>query len=130
MFTAAQSLPVLGSTRLHIGLIFGLVAVLIYYLMIRFTRWGYELRLIGANPTAARYAGIHIKKHIIIVMLISGGLAGIAGMAEVSGVTHKLMQDLPGLWLYGDHRSLACQAEPAGPGCDFDSVRRPDCGRL
>ncbi|MEK3795372.1 ABC transporter permease [Paenibacillus sp. FSL R7-0204] len=94
MFTAAQSLPVLGSTRLHIGLVFGLVAVLIYYLMIRFTRWGYELRLIGANPTAARYAGIHIKKHIIIVMLISGGLAGIAGMAEVSGVTHKLMQGI------------------------------------
>lgn len=94
MFTAAQSLPVLGSTRLHIGLIFGLVAVVIYYLMIRFTRWGYELKLIGANPIAARYAGIHIKRHIIIVMLISGGLAGIAGMAEVSGVTHKLMQGI------------------------------------
>ncbi|WP_379132806.1 ABC transporter permease [Paenibacillus sp. sgz500958] len=94
MFTAAQSLPVLGSTRLHIGLIFGLVAVIIYYLMIRFTRWGYELKLIGANPTAARYAGIHIKRHIIIVMLISGGLAGLAGMAEVSGVTHKLMQGI------------------------------------
>ncbi|NQX45383.1 ABC transporter permease [Paenibacillus tritici] len=94
VFTAAQSLPVLGSTRLHIGLVFGLVAVLLYYLMIRFTRWGYELRLIGANPTAARYAGIHLKKHIIIVMLISGGLAGIAGMAEVSGVTHKLMQGI------------------------------------
>ncbi|WP_410513994.1 ABC transporter permease [Paenibacillus sp. BR2-3] len=94
MFTAAQSLPVLGSTRLHIGLIFGLVAVIIYYLMIRFTRWGYELKLIGANPIAARYAGIHIKRHIIIVMLISGGLAGLAGMAEVSGVTHKLMQGI------------------------------------
>lgn len=94
MFTAAQSLPVLGSTRLHIGLLFGLFAVVIYYLMIRFTKWGYELRLIGANPIAAKYAGIHIKRHIIIVMLISGGLAGIAGMAEVSGVTHKLMQGI------------------------------------
>lgn len=94
MFTAAQSLPVLGSTRLHIGLLFGLIAVVIYYLMIRFTKWGYELRLIGANPVAARYAGIPIKRHIIIVMLISGGLAGIAGMAEVSGVTHKLMQGI------------------------------------
>lgn len=94
MFTAAQSLPVLGSTRLHIGLLFGLFAVVIYYLMIRFTKWGYELRLIGANPIAAKYAGIPIKRHIIIVMLISGGLAGIAGMAEVSGVTHKLMQGI------------------------------------
>lgn len=94
MFTTAQSLPVLGSTRLHIGLLFGLFAVVIYYLMIRFTKWGYELRLIGANPIAAKYAGIPIKRHIIIVMLISGGLAGIAGMAEVSGVTHKLMQGI------------------------------------
>ncbi|ULO06321.1 ABC transporter permease [Paenibacillus sp. 19GGS1-52] len=94
MFTDAQSLPVLGTSRLHIGLLFGLVAVIIYYLMIKFTKWGYELKLIGANPTAARYAGIHIKRHIIIVMLISGGLAGIAGMAEVSGVTHKLMQGI------------------------------------
>lgn len=94
MFTAAQSLPVLGSTRLHIGLLFGLFAVVIYYLMMRFTKWGYELRLIGANPIAAKYAGIPIKRHIIIVMLISGGLAGIAGMAEVSGVTHKLMQGI------------------------------------
>lgn len=94
MFTAAQSLPVLGSSRLHLGLLFGLIAAVAYFLMIRYTRWGYELRLIGANPTAARYAGIPIKKHIIIVMLISGGLAGLAGMAEVSGVTHKLMQGI------------------------------------
>ncbi|AIQ62987.1 ABC transporter permease [Paenibacillus stellifer] len=94
VFTDAQSLPVLGGTRLHIGLIFALVAVVIYYLMMRFTRWGYELRLIGANPTAARYAGIHIKRHIIIVMLISGGLAGLAGMAEVSGVSHQLIKGI------------------------------------
>ncbi|WP_310550816.1 ABC transporter permease [Paenibacillus glufosinatiresistens] len=94
VFTAWQSLPVLGGTRLHIGLILALAAVTVYYLMVRFTRWGYELRLIGANPSAARYAGISVKRHILIVMLISGGLAGIAGMAEVSGVSHKLMQGI------------------------------------
>lgn len=92
MFAASQSLPTLGGTRLHIGLLFALAAVLIYYLMIRFTRWGYELRMIGANPVAARYNGIPITRHILLVMLISGGLAGLAGMAEVSGVSHKLMQ--------------------------------------
>ncbi|MDF2927095.1 MAG: transporter permease [Paenibacillaceae bacterium] len=94
VFTGAQSLPVLGTTRLHFGLVFGIIAVLIYFLMVKYTRWGYELRLIGANPNAAKYAGIHINRHIIIVMLISGGLAGLAGMAEVSGVTHKLMQGI------------------------------------
>lgn len=91
MFTEAQSLPVLGDTRLHFGLIFGIVAVLLYAFMIKYTRWGYELRLIGSNPEAAKNAGIRISRHILIVMLISGGMAGLAGMSEVSGVTHRLM---------------------------------------
>ncbi|ANE48981.1 ABC transporter permease [Paenibacillus swuensis] len=91
MFTDAQSLPVLGTTRLHLGLVFALVAVALYAFMFRYTRWGYELRLIGANPEVARNAGINIKKHILIVMIVSGGLAGLAGMSEVSGVTHRLM---------------------------------------
>jgi ABC-type uncharacterized transport system permease subunit len=91
MFNEAQSLPVLGDTRLHLGLLFAIVVVVLYAFTIRYTRWGYELRLIGANPEAARNAGIRISRHIIIVMVISGGLAGLAGMSEVSGVTHRLM---------------------------------------
>ncbi|MBB3111260.1 simple sugar transport system permease protein [Paenibacillus phyllosphaerae] len=91
MFTETQSLPVLGDTRLHFGLVFAVIAIIVYAVMIRYTRWGYELRLIGANAEAARNAGIGIKKHILVVMLISGGLAGLAGMSEVSGVTHRLM---------------------------------------
>ncbi|MBW5448536.1 ABC transporter permease [Cohnella sp. CFH 77786] len=91
MFTEAQSLPVLGATRLHLGLVFGLAAVLLYALLIRYTRWGYELKLIGANPDAAKNAGIPLNRHILIVMLLSGGLAGLAGMSEVSGVAHRLM---------------------------------------
>ncbi|HTH13024.1 MAG TPA: ABC transporter permease, partial [Spirochaetia bacterium] len=55
------------------------------------TRWGYELRLLGANPEAARHAGINVKGHVIVVMLLSGGLAGVAGMSEVSGVAHRLL---------------------------------------
>ncbi len=91
MFTDAQSLPVLGDTRLHFGLIFALAAVVFYALTIRYTKWGYELRIIGANPEAARNAGIRINRHILFVMVISGGLAGLAGMSEVAGVTHRLM---------------------------------------
>ncbi|GGG79690.1 ABC transporter permease [Paenibacillus radicis (ex Gao et al. 2016)] len=91
MFTEAQSLPLVGDTRLHYGLIFAIAGVLLYAFLIRYTRWGYELRLIGANPEAARNAGIRISRHILLVMLISGGMAGLAGMSEVSGVTHRLM---------------------------------------
>ncbi|THF81305.1 ABC transporter permease [Cohnella fermenti] len=91
MFGAAQSLPVLGDTRLHLGLVFALVIVVLYWFTVKYTRWGYELRLIGANQDAARNAGINIKRHILIVMIASGAVAGIAGMSEVSGVTHRLM---------------------------------------
>ena len=94
VFTDAQSLPAFGNTGLHLGLVFALAAVLLYFLLIRYTRWGYELRVIGANPDAAKNAGIQINKHILIVMMISGGLAGLAGMTEVSGVTHKLVQGI------------------------------------
>jgi len=90
-FAPDETLPVLGATRLHLGLVFGLAAVAVTAVLVQFTRWGYELRLIGANPEAARHAGINIKAHVIIVMLVSGGLAGLAGMAEVSGVTHRLL---------------------------------------
>ncbi|RED65981.1 ABC transporter permease [Cohnella lupini] len=91
VFTASQSLPVLGDSRLHLGLAFAIIVVVLYAFTIKYTRWGYELRLIGANAEAAKNAGIRISRHIIIVMLISGGLAGLAGMSEVSGVTHRLM---------------------------------------
>jgi len=90
-FDTYAQMATLGGTRLHLGLIFGLVAVALYAFFIKYSKWGYELRLIGANPTAAKYAGIRINKHILIVMAISGGLAGLAGMSEVSGVAHRLM---------------------------------------
>ena len=54
------------------------------------TRWGYEIRLIGDNPRAARYAGIDIARQIIVVFVIIGALAGLAGMTEVTGVVHRL----------------------------------------
>ena len=54
------------------------------------TRAGYEIRLIGDSPRAARYAGIDIRRYIIVVFVISGALAGLAGMSEVGGVVHRL----------------------------------------
>ncbi|WP_318502387.1 ABC transporter permease [Bacillus sp. T3] len=91
IFMPSQMLANIGSTRLHLGLIIAIIAVVIFAFLLSKTRWGYELRLLGANPNAATYSGIKINKHILVVMLISGGLAGIAGMIEVTGVAHRLM---------------------------------------
>jgi len=54
------------------------------------TSFGYELRVVGDNPMAARFAGINISKVILISMIISGGLAGIAGVGEIAGIQHRL----------------------------------------
>ena len=70
-------------------LVFGLLATLgVWYLLTR-SKWGYEIRLIGDNPSAARYAGIPVSRNIVLVMVLSGGLAGLAGMSEISGVVHR-----------------------------------------
>ncbi|MFT8319955.1 MAG: ABC transporter permease [Bacillus sp. (in: firmicutes)] len=91
IFTPFQMLANIGSTRLHVGIIIALIIVVLFAFVTAKTRWGYELRLLGANPSAAVSSGIRINKHILIVMMISGGLAGLAGMLEVSGVAHRLM---------------------------------------
>ena len=58
--------------------------------MVYRSRWGYEIRLIGDNPRAAKYAGINIARNTIFVMMLSGALAGLGGMSEVTGVVHRL----------------------------------------
>lgn len=92
-FPAYAWLPRL-SGRVHWGLIFALVAAALIWLVLDRTRWGYEIRLIGENAVAARYAGVSLARNIVLVMLLSGGLAGLAGMAEAAGISHRLQQGL------------------------------------
>lgn len=80
--------------RVHLGIVFALIAAFIIWLIMSRMRWGYEIRLIGENPRAAKYAGISTTKNMILVMLLSGALSGLAGMAEVSGIAHRLYQGL------------------------------------
>lgn len=93
-FAPAALLPTLGNSRIHLGLVFALIAALVIYILMRYSKWGYEVRIIGESPAAARYAGMNIKKNILLVMLVSGGLAGIAGMSEVSGIAGRLQHGL------------------------------------
>jgi len=94
VFPESATLPYFGDTRIHLGLVFGLIAAVILYIILWHTRWGYEIRVIGESPVAARYAGMNIARNILLVMALSGGLAGLAGMAEVSGITQRLQPNL------------------------------------
>jgi simple sugar transport system permease protein len=90
LFPAAAWLPTFGGTRIHLGVVFALVALVLFHVIMGRTRWGLEMRAIGGNPEAARRNGIPIFWYIIVVLTIGGGLAGIAGMAEVAGIQHRL----------------------------------------
>ncbi len=73
--------------RLHIGIVIALAAAAAVWWLMYKTTLGFEMRTVGANPSAARYAGINISRNILITMALSGALAGIAGTIEVLGVS-------------------------------------------
>lgn len=74
---------------LNLAFILALVCCVLVYLFLWRTKWGYELRSTGANPSAAEYGGISIRKQIIIAMTISGSLAGMVGINEVLGYRYR-----------------------------------------
>src|SRR5512139_1073036 len=86
----AKSIPLFRGLTTHLGFLIGIAAAIILWFIIYRSRWGYEIRLIGDNPRAAQYAGINIARNTILVMMLSGALAGLGGMSEVAGVVHRL----------------------------------------
>jgi ABC-type uncharacterized transport system permease subunit len=73
--------------RLHIGVFLALGAVVVVWWLLWKTTVGFEMRTVGANSNAARYAGVNITRNIVLAMVISGALAGVAGTVEVLGVS-------------------------------------------
>ena len=125
-----ERVPGAGGLTTHLGLVFALVAAGIMSVVVSRTRWGYEMRLIGDNARAARYAGVDIARYIIVVFVISGALAGLAGMSEVAGVGPSTAgPHLAGLRLHRDHHRLPRAARAVAGGRRLDPVRRADPGR-
>jgi simple sugar transport system permease protein len=86
----AAFLPQLGDGRLHLGIFVGLFAALIIYGTLRWSRFGFEARVFGDSPAAARYAGINIERITLLLLIASGAVAGLAGASEVAGRAHRL----------------------------------------
>jgi simple sugar transport system permease protein len=94
---AAAHIPRLGEfipglpARLPINVAFllAILACALVYVFLWRTKWGYEIRATGANPTAAEYGGISVRKQIILAMAVSGGLAGMVGISEVLGYRYR-----------------------------------------
>ncbi len=91
---SSAMLPTIPYTNIHIMPFVGvLIGIVLTYIM-KYTRIGYEINVFGGNPEAARYSGISSVRVILIVMIISGGLAGLGGMGEVSGFQHRLISNI------------------------------------
>ena len=86
----AANFPRFGTTRVHLGLVVALLAVVAVWLVLRATRFGYRMRVLGDSEEAARYAGIPVRGTVVMVLLFSGALAGIAGATEVGGLSRRL----------------------------------------
>jgi ABC-type uncharacterized transport system permease subunit len=94
VFGSSAVLPRLGGSLLHVGVFLPIVAALVLLVLLHRSKWGYEVRMIGASPDAARVAGMSTAKNILVVMLVAGALAGVAGMIEVSTSFGRLRQGI------------------------------------
>jgi ABC-type uncharacterized transport system permease subunit len=74
----------------HTGILIAFAVAFIFYFILRRTTLGYELRAVGQNQRAARYAGIDYRRTVILTMLIAGAFSGIAGGVEIAGLSHNL----------------------------------------
>lgn len=88
----AAEIPAFRGLTAHFGILLAAALAVVLWIIVRYSKWGFEVTVIGDNERAARYAGMNLVRNIVLVMVISGGLAGLAGMAEVSGVVHRLQE--------------------------------------
>jgi general nucleoside transport system permease protein len=101
-FAEAARLPTFFHSRIHAGLIYALACLALYWFTLTHTRFGLEMRAIGGNAEAARRLGIPVFRYMLVVMFVAGGVAGLAGVAEVSAIQGRLVSELsPGYGFIG-----------------------------
>ncbi|NCE64974.1 ABC transporter permease [Pseudoflavonifractor sp. 524-17] len=120
----AQSSPLLDSARLpiilkntraHLGILIALLFVYLFWMFLWSSKKGYEIRVSGQNPDAALYSGINTKRNVVLVMLLAGGVAGLAGATEVMGVQGRLFPTVsPGYGFDGIAVALIGANTPLG----------------
>ena len=96
LFTSDQSLPyVIQGTVVHLGVPIAIVVALVFALIMARTVFGFQIKVVGAAPQAARYGGFSSNQTIWLALLISGGLAGLAGILEAAGPFQQMVPSFP-----------------------------------
>ena len=91
----SQTLPVLGTSTVHLGVLVALVLPFVFWYLMTRSVFGFQIRVVGAAPHAARHGGFDGKQTIWAALIISGAMAGLAGALEFAGVLHKIDLGFP-----------------------------------
>ncbi|ACR79186.1 MULTISPECIES: ABC transporter permease [Kosmotoga] len=89
-FPESARLPALFNGEVHIGIIFVIILAFILQYVYSRTKWGFNSRIVGDNPMAAKYSGIDVKTYTIVSLIISGMIAGMGGAVQMMGIQHRL----------------------------------------
>ena len=105
----------IAQTRVHTGLLWGLTLALGLWALMKYSVLGFDIRAVGANPRAATFAGVSVTRTVVLVAMLSGGLAGLAGAIEVAGRTSYLTLDIsPGYGYSGIVIAMLAGLHPLG----------------
>ncbi|MGI9132525.1 MAG: ABC transporter permease subunit, partial [Rhodoferax sp.] len=112
---AVQFDKLVAQTRVHSGLLLALTLALALWALLKFTVLGFDIRAVGANARAAAFAGVPVTRTVVLVALLSGGLAGLAGAIEVAGRTGYVTLDMsPGYGYSGIVIAMLAALHPLG----------------
>ena len=116
VISSTAKFPILiAGSRFHLGIILALVAAAAFYIIIKKTKWGFELLGIGGNQTASYAAGINVSRQIILAATVSGGIAGLAGVGQVAGIVFHMTYDIsPGFGYTGVVIAMVGGLSPIG----------------
>ena len=105
----------IAQTRVHSGLVWGFALAIGLWVLLKYTVLGFDIRAVGANPRAAAFAGVPVNRTVILVALLSGALAGLAGAIEVAGRTGYVTLDMsPGYGYSGIVIAMLAALHPLG----------------
>ena len=94
LFAESAQLPILmKGTSLHPGAFIGLAVCILFFLILRYTPFGFQTRMLGFNPHAARYSGVNTKQKIMLIIVIGAMMGGLAGAIEVTGLKRRVYMD-------------------------------------